>query len=270
MSCYQIEHLTIRCDATQAINDKNSSIDNANEIEVEIIPHSSGKNIAQINGNYHGLKCTLDRSDLHGLPLQIKGTGGTLSEKVSLHLNGKQDKKGEFNLFLTCMCTTLVKFQLWGEVFPNVDAPVEKISADVLRDEVFRKLRNSDYSKHKDKAVTEWVSGMNSFWDRWHKWFKNDVSKEELFENLDSLNQTVKKQSEELSSQRKLLERQSEEIMRLSNKVTELQQYLNDLQKQLTTKSNTSNGDYNKKLETRLEQLEQILNCTRRVPNVKF
>lgn len=250
MSQLQIEHLQIKCEPTQATinkhNKRNDTIQTA-DIEVEIIPHSGGKNIAQINGSYEGHKCTLDRSDLHGLALQLKGTGGTLTERVSLHLNGKQDKKGEFNMFLTCMCTTLVQFRLWGEVFPDVETPIEKVSADVLRDEVFSKLKAPEYSKSKNKALSEWVSGINSFWDRWHKWFNKDVTKGVLEQQLKELGQ-------EVQMLQQLVKKQGEQIAQL----------------QMLINYGGAGRQNSTQLEERINQLEQMLNCSRRTPNFKF
>ena len=161
------------------------------DIEIEVFPSSNQKNIVQINGHYQGRQCLIDRDELHGLPLRVNGVGGNLADKLSFQLKGEVDKKGKFNLFVTGLATTLVKFKLWGDVFPDVERPADALTPELFKEEVFRRLKRQYQStRHGNPGLDQWIKGMTDFWDKWHPVFQMDLQADVL-RRFEDVNQTL-------------------------------------------------------------------------------
>ena len=200
-----------------------------NEIDIEVYPGKDQTNIARINGSYQGFQCMVDQDELHGLPMRLAGIGGNLADKLSFHLKGQVDKKGKFNVFVTGLATTMVQFKLWGNLFPGVERPVDNINPEIFRDEVFRRLKR--YQKSDVPGLREWVTGMTTFWDKWHGVFQLDLQTD-LIRRLNDLRNDFQDQ----------IDKQQEQIIALRKENIDLRQETSDLRLQVRQTAQSLNS----------------------------
>lgn len=153
------------------------------DLEIEILPNSNGENISEIIGKIGDKECKVGQEELYGIPLVIDGTGASLSERVKCHLKGNLNPKGEFNLFLTGMCTTLVQFKISGKLFGDdllKEVPGAKISPQIFSKAIFKKI-----AKHQttNPELKVYISKMVNFWNNYHHFFHNRDIELEILRN---------------------------------------------------------------------------------------
>src|SRR6516162_7939648 len=118
-------------------NTISATIEEKQEITIEISPTSNKKDIERIVGQFAGHNCQLNKEEVDRLVDYIKGIKGNLTDKVSFHVKGSVDPKGQFQVFVTGLATTMVQFKLMGEVFPGESLP---FTPNMMDERTFRKL----------------------------------------------------------------------------------------------------------------------------------
>jgi hypothetical protein len=170
--------------------------DLGDELTVEIYPHPGGKDIAEIDGKYGNMKCTLKESELATLPLILKGSGGHLADKIRTNISGHVDANGNFQIFVSSLATTLVQFKLMGKVFPESGLHLNKFTPEILNYACLKKLSKL---ANGNKRMSAWVEKMVKFWNQWKFMFQEIDGKH-------AVRSLLEKQAEDISAIKRNLE----------------------------------------------------------------
>jgi hypothetical protein len=172
-------------------------------LTVAIYPDESGKNIANIDGKYRDITCTIGEKELKKIPRMLKGAGVHLSDKIKTNISGKINPDGNFTIFINSLATTLVEFKLVGKIFP--ESGITKISPRIFN---YETLNNLSKLAQDNEKLAKWIEKIIKFWNQWKFMFK-DLDKKDYLEDL------VDEQAKQIESLKREMESMKRDIAAL-------------------------------------------------------